>query len=137
MNTDIKIGFIGYGNMAQAMVKGLLLKKALSPQQIFVCAKNWEKLCQNAQKAGVQPCKSPKEAVEQSDIVVIAVKPYLIEEVVSPIKEELKEKLVVSVDVCLTGMKRFWPQRLIISAHFPTRRFLWERASLCARVTIP
>ena len=97
MNTDIKIGFIGYGNMAQAMVKGLLLKKALSPQQIFVCAKNWEKLCQNAQKAGVQPCKSLKEAVEQSDIVVIAVKPYLIEEVVSPIKEELKEKLVVSV----------------------------------------
>lgn len=97
MNTEIKIGFIGFGNMAQAMVKGLLLKKALSPQQIFVCAKNWEKLCKNARDIGVQPCKSPKEVIEQSEMVVLAVKPYLIEEVVSPVKEALLGKVVVSV----------------------------------------
>ena len=39
---NIKLGFIGFGNMAQAMVKGLLLKEVLPADQIYACAKNWE-----------------------------------------------------------------------------------------------
>lgn len=41
---NIRLGFIGFGNMAQAMVKGLLLKEVLPADQIYACAKNWEKL---------------------------------------------------------------------------------------------
>lgn len=44
---NIKLGFIGFGNMAQAMVKGLLLKEVLPADQIYACAKNWEKLEQD------------------------------------------------------------------------------------------
>jgi len=97
LNKDVKIGFIGFGNMAQAMAKGLVGKQALAPKQIYACAKNWEKLCKNAKEMGIHPCRDAKEVAEQADFVVVAIKPYLVEEVLGSIKEELKTKVVVSV----------------------------------------
>ncbi len=96
---NVTIGFIGFGNMAQAIVEGLLLKNVLKPEQIYICAKNWDKLCKNADKHGVCACKTSREVAEHAEIVVVAVKPYLVEEVLSPILEILKEKIVVSVAV--------------------------------------
>lgn len=93
----LKIGFIGYGNMAQAMAMGLLKTKALKPEQIFACARDWEKLCRNTEPWGMIPCRDATETVQKSDLVVIAVKPYLVQEVTAPLKELLLEKIVVSV----------------------------------------
>lgn len=97
MGSSIKIGFIGYGNMAQALADGMLRKGALKPEQIFACAKNWDKLCRNARPKGIQPCRDAGEVARLSDIVVVAVKPYLIEEVITPIRELLRDKVVLSV----------------------------------------
>lgn len=93
----MKIGFLGFGNMAQAMANGLVYKNAVKPEQIYACAKNWEKLCRNTEEKGFRPCRDAAELVEHSDMVVIAVKPHLVEEVIAPIKEKLVGKVVVSV----------------------------------------
>lgn len=95
----MKIGFIGFGNMAQALVDGLLYQNAVDGEHIYACAKNWDKLYKNAKSKGIIPCKNADELVEKVDMVVIAVKPYLVEEVIEPIKEKLVEKIVVSVVV--------------------------------------
>ena len=42
------------------------------------------------------PCPTAAETAEQADLVVLAVKPYLIQEVTAPILELLKGKIVVS-----------------------------------------
>ncbi len=97
LNTGITVGFIGFGNMAQAMAKGLLFKEVLLPKQICACAKNWEKLCQNAGSLGIRPCRDAREVAEMADLVVVAVKPYMIQEVLGPVKDILKDKIVVSV----------------------------------------
>lgn len=97
MLEQMKIGFIGFGNMAQALATGLLYKKVVKPEQIYACAKNWEKLCENTKPNGMNPCKDAHEVVNQADLVVIAVKPYMIEEVIAPIKESLRGKIVFSV----------------------------------------
>ena len=94
---NVKIGFIGFGNMAQAMAKGLLATGAAQPDQICACAKNWEKLCANTQPQGMRPCRDAAELAACADLVVVAVKPYLVAEVLAPIKEQLREKIVVSV----------------------------------------
>ncbi len=99
MRNDVTIGFIGFGNMAQAMAKGLLRKGVVPAGQIYACAKNWEKLCGNAGKLGIHPCRDVLELVQSVDMVVVAVKPYLVEEVLTPVKKALKEKAVVSVVV--------------------------------------
>ena len=94
---NVTIGFIGFGNMAQAMANGLLYKDVVKPSQIYACAKNWDKLCENTRTKGMNPCKDAKEVAEQSDLIIVAVKPYMIEDVLMPIREILKEKIVVSV----------------------------------------
>ena len=102
MNNDVKIGFIGFGNMAQALAKGLLLKDVLQADRIYACAKNWEKLCVNAEKMGIHTCHDTQELVNSVDMVVVAVKPYLVQQVLEPVKAALKGKIVVSVAVgCL------------------------------------
>ncbi len=93
----MNIGFIGFGNMAQAMTDGLLLTGAAKPQQIFVCAKHWDKLAANAKKRGVVPCRTAAETAEHAGLVVVAVKPYLVEEVLAPIGEALRGRIVICV----------------------------------------
>lgn len=95
--SNVKLGFIGFGSMAQAIAAGLLLKKAIRPDQIAACAKNWEKLCRNTEPKGMTPCRDAAEVIEKSNIVLIAVKPHLVAEVITPVREAIQKKIVVSV----------------------------------------
>ncbi len=97
MEKTVKLGFIGFGNMAQAMAKGLLAAGAVPGDRIFACAKHWDKLQKTACAMGVTPCASALEVAEQSDVVIAAVKPYLMEEVLSPILGALKGKVLLTV----------------------------------------
>ena len=65
--------------------------------QIAACAKRWEKLEKTAGELGVIPCKDAVEVLERSDILILAVKPYLIETVLAPIREKLAGKVLLSV----------------------------------------
>ena len=96
---DWIIGFIGFGNMAQAMAEGMLLKGAVKADKIRACARDWDKMCKNAEKYGIRALESPLETARQSDVVVVAVKPYLVEQVLTPIREVLRDKIVISVAV--------------------------------------
>ena len=97
MSTVRNIGFIGFGNMAQAMAEGLIGADAVRPDQICACAKHWEKLKANTEAKGFRPLPTAEDVAREADLVVLAVKPYLIEEVTAPIWNILKEKIVVSV----------------------------------------
>ncbi len=92
-----RVGFIGYGNMAQAIVQGWLKKKVLSHHQICACAAHYDKLLTNAAKTGIQPMKTAAEVVDASDFILLAVKPYQLESVIEPIKEALRSKVVLSI----------------------------------------
>ena len=94
---EIKIGFIGFGNMAQAMAAGLLRGGQTPAGQIFACARDWDKLCRNTQPFGMIPVHTADELVRQADVVVLAVKPYQISDVVRPIGELLAGKIVISL----------------------------------------
>lgn len=96
MNTA-KIGFIGYGNMSGATAKGLMLSGAINPSQIYACAKNYEKLLKKAEAQGINPCRTSEEVIEASDVIFIGVKPYMVEPVMSPVKDLLKDKVVISL----------------------------------------
>ncbi len=94
---EMRLGFIGFGNMARAMADGLLLKGAVKPEQIYACAKHYEKLCGAAEARGIHPCRDARETAENADMVIVAVKPYLVAEVLEPVREILQEKIVISV----------------------------------------
>ena len=90
-----KIGFVGFGNMAQAMAKGW--KSAAAGVELFASSRRAEVLKTAAEALGVTPVASNRALAEAVDVVVVAVKPYLVAEVIAEMGEALKGKLVISV----------------------------------------
>lgn len=88
------IGIIGFGNMGRALAAGLAASGFEG--RIFASARNGDKLRQNAAALGVQPADN-REAAQQSDLVILAVKPYLVETVVRELGGALQNKVVVCV----------------------------------------
>lgn len=98
----VRIGFIGFGNMGQAMAKGWLKKGEIKPSQICASARNFEKLKLNCQKTGVRPFETSNLVVENADVIILAVKPNQVKEVIEPIKNLLSRKIIISVAAGLT-----------------------------------
>lgn len=96
---NIKIGFIGFGNMAQALAQGWLLSDEIKGSQLYASARDQEKLAKTTQKLGIQAVASNEELVDTVDIVIAAVKPYQMEAVIKPLAEKLKNKVFISVAV--------------------------------------
>ena len=98
----MKIGFIGFGNMAQAMACGLVRTDALRPGEIGACARDREKLRRNTESHGFRAFDDAASLAAFADVVVVAVKPYQVEAVIAPIRERLVGKIVVSVAAGVT-----------------------------------
>ena len=94
---NIKIGFIGYGNMAGAIAKGLTASGAVKPDQLYAAARDYDKLCQKAAELGIQPRKDASELADACDIIFIAVKPYQVKDVMSPLADRLENKKVCRI----------------------------------------
>ena len=93
------IGFIGYGNMAQAIAEGLVAAGAVDGADIVACAAHYDKLEKTTMKVGAKPLHNAAEVVAASDMVVIAIKPYQIEAVISPIVDKLAQPNTIVVSI--------------------------------------
>lgn len=78
------IGFIGGGNMAAAMISGLISKGFLA-QDILVSEPSAERVAWLSDKYGVSMVSKTQDVVDKSDVVVLAVKPQVIEAVAKQI----------------------------------------------------
>jgi pyrroline-5-carboxylate reductase len=82
-----KLGFIGGGNMAFAIVKGIIESELFKGEEIFVSSKSkngfekWEKL-------GVKTTLSSKELISTCRIVFLCVKPAQLKDVSESLREE-------------------------------------------------
>ena len=92
-----RIGFIGMGNMAQAIAEGFFRSGKIDKKDVFAYAPHKEKLYANSEKIGFVPVDSPVALVQQSDIVIVACKPYQISEVLKEIKDDLTGKALLSI----------------------------------------
>lgn len=92
-----RIGFIGFGNMAQAMAKGLVEHAGFDGGRITACAAHFDKLETSCKPLGANAVHTPAEVAEASDLVIVAVKPYMVADVLAPAREALAGKAVVSV----------------------------------------
>ncbi len=91
----MKIGFIGCGNMASAMVGGIIKNKIASPQEIMASAKT-EKTRQNAQNQfGILVTGDNKEVAQFANVLILAVKPFYYENVIAEIRDFVKEDVII------------------------------------------
>lgn len=94
----MKIGFIGCGNMAKAMISGLLAKGAAKKGDITVSDVSKEALDTAGKSLGVGTETDNKKLVETSDVIIMAIKPVYMEEVIKEISGCVSaEKLVITL----------------------------------------
>lgn len=93
----MKIGFIGMGNMAQAIAEGFIGSGLVQGEDISAYAPSQDKLQKNAQRIGFAAKDSLKALVAEADMVIVACKPYQIKEVLAQVTEEIKGKALLSV----------------------------------------
>ena len=92
----MRIGFIGFGNMASAMADGWIAA-GVDAGRMSACAGHFDALRERCEARGMTACSGVAEVVAASDLLIVAVKPHLITEVVGPLADELSGKAVLSV----------------------------------------
>lgn len=115
---ELRIGFIGLGNMGGAVAEGLV-RAGLSPAQLYACGGHFEKLVRRCQEitaltaadagqdaaengaayaaGAMHPCHDATEVADHADLLFLAVKPGKVPEVLQPAAAHFAGKLVVSV----------------------------------------
>lgn len=92
---NCNICFIGGGNMAQALIGGLV-SRGLPPTRITV-SDPVEQIRQLLQEKEVHVTQDNVAAIQNADVVVLAVKPQVLATVLRPLKGLLSDKLVISI----------------------------------------
>jgi pyrroline-5-carboxylate reductase len=94
----MKVAFIGGGAMGEAMLSAVLEKRLSTPQAVCVSDINDARLSHLEQKYGVAVTKDNRQAVKERDIVVLAIKPQNLAEVMTELGGQLKpSQLVLSI----------------------------------------
>lgn len=97
------IGFIGGGNMAQALIEGILKANLFSPDRVWVSDVRSERLAELRQKYGVGTSRDNTEVVRKVEIVVLSVKPQMMAPVLEGIAASVrKDAVVISIAAGIT-----------------------------------
>lgn len=98
LKTGKKVGFIGCGHMASAIIKGVLDSKFLEHEQVCASEINEEFAKKKKEELNIEVFTDNKIIAKKSDVIFLATKPNYIKDVLNEIKEELtKDKLIVSI----------------------------------------
>src|SRR5436305_13176312 len=96
-----KIAIIGGGNLGTAIAEGLLKSGFAEAKDITMTKRNTQTLTAFADR-GIVVTRNNSEAVASSELIILAVKPFQVKEVLLGIKDELKDgHILVSV---ITGI---------------------------------
>lgn len=93
------IGFIGCGNMAGAIIKGIVKSNCINASDIFAYDKDTAKTEAMSAELGINICSGANEIVEKSDFTVLAVKPNVLSIVLDGINLKTQEKQTVLVSI--------------------------------------
>ena len=93
-----KIAIIGGGNLGTAIAEGLIQSGFVSPKHILITKRNIQTL-NHLERQGVLVSDKNEEAVRYADLVILAVKPFQVNDILTALKPEFKsdKQLLVSV----------------------------------------
>ncbi|HVS95355.1 MAG TPA: pyrroline-5-carboxylate reductase [Puia sp.] len=93
-----KIAIIGGGNLGTAIAEGLIQSGFVLPKHIVITRRNIQTL-HELERKGVLVSDKNEEAVRYADLVILAVKPFQVDDILASLKNEfrVKEQVLVSV----------------------------------------
>lgn len=117
-----KIGFIGCGKMAQAMIGGLIDSNLIEKQQIYVSARSNETLVKVKDLYNVQTLNNNIDLAKQVDYLFLAVKPDLYPTIIEEIKEVVSNNTVIitiAAGITLEGVEKSFGKEVKIVRTMP------------------
>lgn len=94
----MKIGFIGLGNMARAIIGGMLEKQVAAPEDLIGSAVTEKTLREVSERFGMETTPDNCRVAKEADVLFLAVKPQFFPEVIAQIRDCVDEKtLVISI----------------------------------------
>lgn len=112
-----KIGFIGAGNMAEALMKGVIAKGLYSKGDIIASEIYEPRRKYISKELGVEVSADSADVIKASKFVILAVKPQQVGDVLGPMKNVLgKEHLIMSIaaGVTIDTIKSYVPDSKIV-----------------------
>ena len=125
-----KIGFIGAGNMGQAIINALIESKTVNPDQLFATNRSFGNL-KKVEELGVTAFQNNEELVDACDVVILGVKPQDLVGVLEPIASSFHEgHLVISLAAgfSLQTLKRLLPGVMGMARAMPNTPALIQKA---------
>lgn len=94
----MQIGFIGLGNMAGAMIGGMLKKHLYSSQEILGADKLETARRAAESEFGIEAIADNREVAKQADVLILAIKPQFFQDVIEEIRNVVRaDQLVISI----------------------------------------
>jgi pyrroline-5-carboxylate reductase len=98
MLQDTRIAFIGPGAMAEAMIRGLVVGELVSPAQVIAAGPRSARVEELQSKYGIHISTDNAMAAEGADVVVLAIKPQMLNHVMQGLKGHIRpDALVLSI----------------------------------------
>lgn len=92
-----KIVIVGGGNLGSAITEGLLKSKFSKPSEIIITKRNIATL-KSLKERGIEVTDDNAAAVKKSEVIILAIKPFQVMEVLNKIKKDLTgDKILISV----------------------------------------
>jgi len=123
--------FIGAGNMAGAVIAGLI-KNGYPANKITATSRGAEKLQNLSNLYGIKTNQDNCQAVKNADVIILAVKPFVIQEVCNEIASHINQQLIISIAAgkTISSIKRF------LNADNPVIRAMPNTPCLLSKGTI-
>ena len=127
-----KIAIIGGGNLGTAIAEGLLKSKFSNAADITITKRNTSTL-ETLRNRGVVVTDDNASAVRKSNVVILAVKPFQVSEVLNGIKNELNDQLLISVvtGVTIQEMKEILEKQSVIFRAMPNTAIAIQESMTC------
>lgn len=94
----MRVGIVGAGVMAEAMIAGLLANRALVPDRLSASHPRRDRRDALAERYGIRPVAANRDALDGADVVVLAVKPQMLARVMRDLRGRLgADQVVVSI----------------------------------------
>lgn len=94
----MNLGFIGTGNMAQALIKGF----NFTPENIYISNKTPKKAQELAKELSINFCETNIDVCKKSNLIFICVKPIHFKEVLEEITPYIENKTIISIAAGIT-----------------------------------
>jgi pyrroline-5-carboxylate reductase len=131
-----KIGFLGGGNMGEALIRGLLKTGLIPPEDLFVADVRLDRLEELARFYGIHTLSDNPLLVRRVDVVILAVKPQILSGVLGEVAPMVAGKLVISIaaGVSTTALRSHLPPGVRLIRTMPnTPALVLEVATAIAR----